>query len=198
MANPTVINVAQQAPQFWDTLMSQQQQAFGGNQAALQAIQSAWQPVLSTGAVPYGYSKGLDQLLQSQITQTGAASTANAQAAEALKEKQEAGGANILPTGASAQIRSNIASQGAKSTAQALAGEKQAGFEQGLKNLTGATQTELGIAGEENAPQLAEAGTGLGALGLSAGQAQWQENQVTSPLNLTADILKDVKTAASI
>lgn len=196
MANPTVIQMAQQAPQFFDTLLAQQQQAFGGNQAALQSLSNAWAPVLKTGAVPFGYSKALDNLLQSRIIQTGAASTANAQAAEALKEKQEAGGANVLPTGASDQIRANIASQGAKSTAQNLVQEKQAGFEQGLKNLEGGTQAELGIAGAENSPQLAEAGTGLGELGLKAGQAQWEQNQVTSPLNLTSSILGDITSGA--
>lgn len=198
MANPTVIGVAQNGSQFFDTLQAQQQQAFGGNQGALQAISKAWAPVLQTGAVPYGYSAGLDRLLSSNAIQQGAAATANAQNAAALQRKQAAGGANVMPTGADAQINADIAAKGAQSTAQALTGIKEAGFQQGLTNLSGATQAELGIASGENETGLGEAATGAGALALNAGQAQWQENQVTSPLNLTSDILNDVKTAASI
>jgi|SRR5215831_1576226 len=197
MANPTVISVAQGGGQFFDTLMAQQQQAFGGNQAALQSLQSAWQPVLQTGAVPYGYSKGLDQLLSSKAIQEGAAATANAQSAAELKAKQESGGANVLPTGAQEQIRADIAAKGAQSTAQALTGIKEAGFKQGLSNLEGATQAELGIAGGENETGLAEGATGAGALALNAGQAQWQENQASSPLSLTKGILGAIGQGAS-
>lgn len=192
MANPTVSNTATTGGQFFDTLIGQQQQAFGGNQAALQAVSNAWAPVLQTGAVPYGYSSSLDNLLQSNIIQQGAAATTNAQNAAALQEKQAAGGANVMPTGAQAQINADIAAKGAQSTSQSLAQEKQAGFQQGLSNLEGATQAELGIASGENETGLAEASTGAGALALNAGQAQWQQNQVTSPLNLTSSILSDV------
>lgn len=192
MANPTVTNTATTGGQFFDTLIGQQQQAFGGNQAALQAVSSAWAPVLQTGAVPYGYSATLDNLLQSNIVQQGAAATTNAQNAAALQEKQAAGGANVMPTGAQDQINATIAAKGAQSTAQSLAQEKEAGFQQGLTNLEGATQAELGIASGENETGLAEGATGAGALALNAGQAQWQENQVTSPLNLTSSILSDI------
>lgn len=198
MANPTVTGVAQQGSQFFDSLQQQQQQAFGGNQAALQAVSSAWAPVLQTGAVPYGYSAGLDQLLSSNAIQEGAAATTNAQNAAALQEKQAAGGANVMPTGAQAQISADIAAKGAQSTAQALTGIKEAGYQQGLSNLTGATQAELGVAGGENETGLAEGATGAGALALNAGQAQWQENQVTSPLNLTSSILSDADKFAQI
>jgi hypothetical protein len=192
MANPTVIGVAQQGSQFFDTLQAQQQQAFGGNQAALQALSSAWAPVLQTGAVPYGYSAGLDSLLSSNAIQQGAAATANAQNAAALQEKQASGGANVLPTGAQDQINASIAATGAQKTAQTLTGIKESGYQQGTANLEGATQAELGIAGGENETGLAEGATGAGALALNAGQAQWQENQVTSPLNLTSSFLGDI------
>jgi hypothetical protein len=197
MANPTVINTADQASQFFDTLQGQQQQAFSGNQAALQAVSSAWAPVLQTGAVPYGYSSGLDSLLQSNIIQQGGAATANAENAAALQEKQAAGGANVLPTGAQAQINADIAATGAQKTAQSLAQEKEAGYQQGLSNLEGGTQAELGVASGEDETGLGSNATSAGALALNAGQAQWQENQVTSPLNLTSDILGDIGKAAS-
>lgn len=198
MANPTVAAIGPQGLSFMSTLQGQQQQAFGGNQAALQSVSNAWAPVLKTGAVPYGYSAGLDSLLSSNAIQQGAAATANAENAASLQEKQAAGGANVMPTGAQAQINAGIAAKGAQSTAQTLTGIKEAGYQQGLSNLTGATSAELGVASGENETGLAEGATGAGALALNAGQAQWQQNQVTSPLNLTSDILNDVKTAAEI
>lgn len=158
----------------------------------MQTISNAWAPVLQSGAVPFGYSAGLDQLLQSNAIQQGSAATANATNAAALQEKQASGGANVLPTGASAQIGADIAATGAQKTAQNLTGIQEAGYQQGLSNLEGGTQAELGVAGGENETGLAEAATGSGALALNAGQAQFQENQLTSPLNLTSSILSDI------
>jgi hypothetical protein len=168
MANPTVSSVATDSNQFYDTLMGEQNQAFAGNQAALQAVSSAWAPVLQTGAVPYGYSAGLNSLLDSNAINQGAAATANAQDAAALQEKQAAGGANVLPTGAQAQINADIAATGAQKTAQTLTGIKEAGYQQGATNLEGATQAELGVASEENETGLATNAIGAGNLALTA------------------------------
>jgi hypothetical protein len=196
MANPTVSSVATDSNQFYDTLMGEQQQAFAGNQAALQAVSSAWQPVLATGAVPYGYSAGLDSLLTSNAIQQGAAATANAENAAALQEKQAAGGANVLPTRAQDQINAQIAATGAQKTAQTLTGIKEAGYQQGVSNLEGGTQAELGIASGENETGLATGATGSGNLALSAGAEQFKENQETGPLSIAGSILGDIGTAA--
>lgn len=177
MANQVVSNTATSASQFFDTLQAQQQQAFQGNQGALQTLSQAWAPVAATGAIPYGYSAGLDSILQSNIISQGASDTANAISAAQLRAKQASGGANVLPTGAEEQIESMITAKGNQSTAQNLAQEKEAGYEQGEKNLTGLTQSELGIASAENETGLGEAATSAGTLGLNAGEAQWKENQ---------------------
>jgi len=197
MANPTVIDVAQQAPQFFDTLQAQQQQAFQGNQAALNAVSQAWAPVLQTGAVPYGFSAGLDNLLQSNVISTGTTAEVNAANAAALQQRQLAGGApGAAPAGAQAQINADIAATGQQQIAKGLQAEKIAGYQQGVTNLEAGTRAELGIAGAEEAPQLGQAATGAGGLALSAGEAQFNENQISSPMNIAKGVIGDVTSAA--
>jgi len=180
-ANPTVSLIAKQAPQWFDTLQAEQQQAFQGNQAALNAVVGMWKPVLQTGVIPYGFSSGLDQLLQSNVISTGTQAEVNAANAVALQEQQAAGGANVLPTGAQAAINAQIAATGQQKIAEGLQREKLAGYQQGITTLEDATKAELGVAGAEEAPQLAGAGTQAGSLALQAGEEQFKESQATSP-----------------
>ncbi|MBZ5695981.1 MAG: hypothetical protein LAN36_11560 [Acidobacteriia bacterium] len=196
MANPTVEAVARQALQYFDTLQAQQQQAFGGQQAALNAVREAWAPVLKSGVIPYGYSAALDSLLQAHVQDTGAQATTNAVNAEALREKQVAGGANVMPSGASAQINAEIQARGQQAIAQGLQEEKLAGYDQGVKNLEGATQAELGIAGEENPTGLAGAAVSSGDLAERAGAEQFKENQQDSMFNKVMGGISTVAGAA--
>lgn len=196
MANPVVSATAGSGLDFYGTLQGQQQQAFQGQQAALSAVNSMWAPIMSTGAIPYGYSAALDSLLRSNDINEAAAGTTNAMNAENLRLQQESGGANVLPSGATAQIQADIGATGAQSEAQTLANEKIAGYQQGLQNVEGATSAELGVASGENAAGTANAATNAGNLALNAGNTQWQENQATSPLNVAKSVLGDIGTAA--
>jgi hypothetical protein len=166
--------------------------AFAGNQAALGAVTSAWKPILDGGSIPYGYSPELDSLLRSNIINQGSAATTNSENAAQLRATQQSGGNNPLPTGAQAQVDADIQASGNASTNQALAQEKEAGYEQGISNLDGATNAELGVASGENETGLASSAIGSGSLALNAGQTQFQENLETSPLAITGQILGDI------
>jgi hypothetical protein len=196
MANSSVIQASQSGLNFMNTLQSQQSTAFAGNQAALTSLSNAWAPVLSTGAVPYGYSAGLDSLLQTNIRNNDAQATANAENASALQEKQASGGANVLPSGSQEAVNAEIEAKGQQTTATNLASEKEAGYQQGITNLTGATQAESAIASGENETGLASGATGAGSLGLAGAEAQWQENQGSSPAAILGDIDAGEKDAA--
>ena len=194
MANPGVIQASQAGLNFMNTLQSEQNTAFQGNQTALQAVQGAWGNILNGGAIPAGYSAGLDSLLQSNIRNNAATSTANATDAAELQQRQASGGApGAAPAGADQAIRTQIANAGAASENANLTAEKTADYQQGVQNLSAATSGELGVAGAENEVGLAGASTGSGQLGLAGAQAQWQENQTSSP----AAILGDIGTGAS-
>jgi hypothetical protein len=184
----TLNNIKNSAATFMDTLQGQQNTAFAGNQAALNAVSGAWGSIAAGGAIPEGYSPGLDKMLQSQIVSNSAAGTANAQDAAALQEKQAGGGNNVLPSGADAATSAEINAKGAASENTNLQAEKTADYEQGTKNLEGMTQAELGVASGENETGLASASTGSGELGESAATAQWQEDQTSSPAAILGDI----------
>lgn len=188
MANAGVAQTQNSALNFMSTLQGEQNQAFAGNQTALNAVQGAWGNVLAGGAIPEGYSPGLDSLLQSKIINQGATNTANAENASALQQKQASGGANVLPTGANAAINAGIEAKGQQSTAENLTNEKIADYSQGITNLGAATTGELGVASGENEVGLAGAASGAGVLGLSAAQARWQENQTSSPAAILGDV----------
>ena len=200
MANPIVIDTANSASQFFHSLQTQQKQLFGENQAALSALTKAWGPVLSTGVVPYGYSPGLDSLLQANAIQTGTQAETNAMNAEALRQKQESGGANVAPTGANEALNAQITATGQQNIASGLQKEKIAGYQQGLANLEGGTKAELGIASATDPGRAAEAATGAGSLAEQSGAEMFKENLATGPMATFKGIaggLADLGKAAS-
>lgn len=192
MPNKDVMATADSATQFFDTLQAQQQQAFGGNQAALSIVSNAWAPVAQSGAIPYGYSPGLDALLKSNIIDTGAAATANAQNAADLRLKQESGGASVLPSATQEALKDNIAATGQQATAKNLAAEKEAGYQQGVTNLKDLTSSELGIASGEDETGLGSNANSAGGLALNAGKEVFNEAQATGPLAMAGSIIGDI------
>jgi hypothetical protein len=199
MANPVVKSIADNGLQFYNTLVAQQNQAFGENQNALQLLSKAWAPVLSSGQVPYGFSPQLDALLQANVMDTGAQAESNATSAAALAEKQAAGGANVAPTGADAQINADIAATGQQAIAKGLQGEKIAGYQQGLNELEGGTDAELGIAGASNPSSYSQSAVGAGDMAEKAGAEEFKENfETSSPQAIMGEISQGVGLAGQI
>jgi hypothetical protein len=198
MPNPNVKQVSNSALNFMNTLQGEQQTAFAGNQAALQSLQSAWAPILAGGAIPAGYSPGLDSMLQSQIRSNGAQGTSNAENASELQQRQAGCGNNALPTGSQEAVNAQIEATGQQDTAKNLQAEKTADYQQGVTNLTSASQAELGIAQGEDETGLASGSNSAGGLASSAGQAEWQENQTSSPAAILGDIGSAAGDATSI
>ena len=197
MANPQVTSLSEASPAFFQQLNQDQQEAFAGSQQALDSISQAWQPILQGGAVPFGYTEQLDNLLQSQDINQGNAAITNSENAAALKEQQASGGANVAPTGAQAQINAAISDEGQSAINQALSGTQEAGYQQGLENLEGGTNAELGIASEENPAGLANAATNALNAGVNAGNTEWKENQAGSFMNVLGGITGDVSNVAN-
>jgi hypothetical protein len=199
MANAIVKDVADQSNEFFDQLQSQQQTMFGENQTALDTLSKAWAPVLATGTVPYGYSAGLDSMLQANVLQTTSQATSNAENAEALQQKQQSGGANVAPTGANAAVNAEILAKGQQAQGTGLQQEKIAGYEQGLKNLEGGTQAENDILNATDPSKAANAVVNAGNMAEKAGVDEWTENQATgSPMAIMKDIGAGVGLATQI
>lgn len=134
--------------------------------------------------------------MQANVIQTAGQATTNATNAEALRQKQESGGANVLPTGANEALNAEILAKGQQSEATGLQQEKVAGYEQGVKNLEGGTQAELGIADATNPAKSAEAALGAGSLAETAGAEQFKENQETGPMAIFSGITGGLKNLA--
>ncbi len=197
MANQNVAATSTSALNFMNTLQAQQNQAFQGNQTALDAVQGAWGNILAGGAIPAGYSAGLDSMLQTNIRNNAASGNVNAQNAAALQAKQSGGGA-LAPAGETAAVNAQIDAATEAGLNQNLTAEKTADYQQGVTNLEAGSQAELGVAGGENATGMAQAATGSGQLASAAGQAQWQENQTSSPAAILGDIGSAAGDAAGI
>jgi len=187
MANPGVVEAAQSGLNFMNTLQAQQNQAFQGNQTALNAVQNAWGNILAGGAIPPGYSAGLDAMLKTNISNNAAQGDVNAKNAAMLQQRQASGGA-AAPAGANAAVNAEIDASSNASKNANLTAEQTANYQQGVTNLEAATQGELGVATGENEVGLAGASTGAGQLGLAGSQATWQENQTSSPAAILGDI----------
>lgn len=178
--NATVQAISQEGLQFYNTLQAEQGLAFQNNQAALAAVNKMWAPIMNGGSIPYGFSPGLDSLLQSNVISTGTQAETNAMNAEALRMKQESGGANVLPTGASEALNADITAKGQQSIASGLQNEKIAGYKQGVTNLEGATDAELGIAKGNDPNAYAGSAVSAGDMAEKAGAEMFKENQESS------------------
>lgn len=182
MSNQVVKDVANEGLSFFNDLQNQQQTLWGQNQTALNTISKMWAPVAATGVIPYGYSAGLDSMLQANVLQTAGTATANATNAAALQQKQATGGANVSPTGSNEAINAEILARGQQASATGLQNEKIAGYKQGVENLEAATQGENAILEDTNPEKAAEAVTQAGNMAETAGNAEFEENQQTGPM----------------
>lgn len=156
--------------------MGEQATAWGTNVAASSALMNAWSPVLSSGQVPYGYSPTLDAARRSNIVSQGTQATANAINAGQLRSMQQGGGIG-LPSGANAQVAATTEAAGQQKTAEALTQEREAGFNQGVQNLTSATKGIEGAAGLENPADIAGAANKSGEQLLAGATEQYNQNQ---------------------
>jgi hypothetical protein len=198
--NPYVEDSAKQAKAWFQTLRQQQQESFGGSEEAMRTVTSMWAPVIATGAVPYGFSPQLDQLLQANVMDTGAQGISNAVNALELQQRQLSGGAAGMPSGADAALRAQVLATGQQSIARGLQEEKIAGYAQGLKNLEGATEAELGVGKTqaELGSTAASAGAETQKTEEAAGAEMFKENQATSGFAIAKNIEGLVGGAAGI
>lgn len=161
---------------FTSQLMGEQATAWGTNVAASSALMGAWQPVLSSGQIPYGYSPTLDAAMRTNIVNQGTEATANAINAQQLRSMQQGGGVG-LPSGANAQVAATTEAAGQQKTAEALTQEREAGFNQGVTNLTSATAGIEKAAGLESPTGTAEAANQAGGQLLAGATEQYNQNQ---------------------
>lgn len=169
--------VAKEQTDLYKTLAQHYGVDWNQNQQYLAQLDAAWNPILAGGAYQYGFSVPEDQLLQSQIETAGAQQTTNTINAEQLREQQATGGASSGPTGGNEALEAMAAQTQAQSTAQSLAAEKLAGYQQGNTNFLNATNVKQGLVAATNPNQAAATAISGGEAAMSAQQAVTAANQ---------------------
>jgi hypothetical protein len=170
-SNPQTTDLANEDSQFMQTLQNEQGTTFANQQSALNTINQANAPLVAGGAYQYGFSTAEDQALQSNIENQGATATQNSVAAEQLREQQQSGGAEVLPSGAQAALETQARETGAQQTAAQLGQEKIAGYKQGNENFENATKAEESVAELENPTGFAGAANNAGQNSLASQNA---------------------------
>ena len=166
--------LANEQSDLYNTLSQHYGTDWNQNQGFQAQLDAAWNPILAGGAYQYGFSVPEDKLLQSQIETQGAQQTTNTINAEELRQQQATGSASAGPSGGNEALEAMAAQQQAQSTAQSLAQEKLAGFQQGNTNFLNATNVKQGLLAATN-PNAA------GATAISGGEAAMSaQNAVTS------------------
>lgn len=174
--------------QFMQTMQNEQNIAFQGFQDALNTVKARMTPIANGGIYQYGFSTPEDQNLQNLIETQGALGTAHSVAAEQLRQQQLSGGAEVLPTGAQATMELQARETGAQKTAEALAQEKELGYQVGRENFLQSTGALERVAGLENPTGFANAATSAEGEALNA-QKQVDKMNANS---LTSKILGGV------
>lgn len=152
MGGASAASQANEAAQtaFLQQMTTEQETQYATQQPLLAQVQQTWAPILAAGPNQEGYSEAENNAQRAEIQNQGTAAQANATDAEALREKQQSGGANVLPSGASDQINADINILGGQKTAQGLEAETAANYAQGRQNFENATTAESGVAGLQN------------------------------------------------
>lgn len=164
MGGPSQASINNEKAQtaFYNQVTAQQSAAFAEQQGILSDIQSVVEPIVNAGPNAYGFTPQEDALLKSQIETQGAQSIANAQNAAELGEKQAAGGAAILPTGAQEQINANLGLVGEQNIANQLTQEQLAGWQAGEQRYQSALNALTGNASLISPTSYTQAATGAG------------------------------------
>lgn len=182
-------SLQQSQAQFYDLLRADYAQQFAGQQAILKAITAAWGPILKAGPGQYGFTSAEDTALRTQAKESTA--TAYQNAAKAVNEGFAAagGGNELLPSGAQAQIQSQVATGAAESEASKNLGITEAGYERGYQEFLAATNAMTGNASLYSPTSYAGEANSAGTAAFNSAQAIQQADAAASPWGAVGGIL---------
>jgi hypothetical protein len=148
---------------FYQAVTQQQQQTFSEHQDMYNLMVGITSGIIAKGPQQYGYTPEVDALLRSNIESTSDAATASTINATKLAEQQKAGGAAVLPTGASAQLEEDARVLGEQTKATNLSNEKLSGYAAGEQLYQNALNNLSGTIGSPTSYTTAATGAGSGA-----------------------------------
>ena len=179
----------QQQSDFYKTLTSNYQTQFANQSAIFNSIQSVFNPILQAGPNQYGFSNQEDAALRTQATEGTAASFANARSATAQALASSGGGNDFLPSGANANIQTNLEGQAAATQSNQQLGITEAGYQQGYNQFTQASNALGSVAAGLNPLGYAGAATPAGNSAFGSASTIQQQNNAASPWGTIGGIL---------
>lgn len=177
---------------FYKTLQQDYGQQFANQGKILSSLQTAWQPILNAGINQFGFSPAETAALRSQATE-GTAQTYQ-KASQALGQNIAAqGGGNVpIPSGASQQLQTELASAAAAQESSANNQITQAGYSQGRSNYLNAASSLGGVAGQYSPVGFAGAANNSGTDAFGSATEVQKMNNAASPWGTIGGILGGV------
>lgn len=162
---------------FYSDLMNSYNQQFANQSNILSSLQSAFSPILAGGIGQQGYTAPELAALRTSATDTTAQGYQQARMA-VDDQMAAAGGGNVpMPSGAAAQINSELAAQFAGQNAAEQLGITQNNYTQGRANFLGAASALSGAAGLYNPEGFMGGANSAGSSAFGSANTVNQQNQ---------------------
>jgi hypothetical protein len=182
-------DIASQQAAFFKTMQSSFQTTFAGQQNILAQLQSAWAPVLAAGPGQYGFTAKEDAALRTMSTAGVAQNYKFASQAAGESMAATGGGNTFLPSGAQAQLKSDMASAAAGEQSNLNLGITEAGYSTGRQNFLAASREMGGVASQMNPQGYAGQATAAGNAAYGSAQTNQEMSNAASPWNAVAGVL---------
>lgn len=182
-------DIAKSQQQFFNTMTSNYNTQFAGQASILGALKDAWTPILAAGPGQYGFTAAEDAAMRTQATAGVANNYKFASQATGNAMAATGGGNTFLPSGANAQVQSQIASAAAGQQSNEQLGITQAGYETGRQNFSNASTALGGVAKMMDPTAYASTAGKAGSDAFSSAYQNQQMVNAASPWNAVSGIL---------
>lgn len=169
--------IASEQQSFYETLQSNYDQMFAGQQQILQSLQNTFAPILAAGPNQYGFSPAENSALNSQATNQTASNYQAAATAVGAQDAAQGGGNQFLPAGGNTQRQQQVANAAAQQESNQQLGITEAGYQQGRANFQTAASALGSTAAMMNPTSYASAANSAGTSAFSSANTIWQQKQ---------------------
>lgn len=169
--------IEQEQSAFYQQAIQQQSQTYAEDQQILQYMQGIYEPILAKGPNQEGFSTQEVNSLNAQAIEGTAKNYSAAGKAVSEQLAAEGGGDTYLPSGASAQLRGEVATSAAQQQSAEEQQIVQANYQQGYNQWLAASEGLGGVAAQLNPTGYSGAATAAGsAAGTTANQIAQENN----------------------
>jgi hypothetical protein len=168
---------------FYQQGMQEAAATFGEDQSLLSQMEAVYQPILAKGPNTNAFAGAEQNALDAQAIEGTASNYTQAARAVGEETAAEGGGNNPLPSGASEQLKGEVATRAAGQESSEEEQILEAGYAQGEKEFENAGNELATVSGQLNPVGYANAATGEGnAAETTANQINKERNSWMAPV----------------